>query len=113
MRMVRDAEAERKEAEGRAATDEAAAKGGAEARACAEGPFISGGGDGGGWKYAVCLTKSDKGGPKAIERVERAVRTAAEEEGWLQPLEIVATSSKTKAGRAAMWRLMRCLVLPG
>ena len=65
----------------------------------------------GGWHYAICLTKSDKGGPKALERVEGTVRRAVSEAGAPPLLDLVATSSKAKAGRAAMWRLMRRLVV--
>ena len=63
------------------------------------------------WEYAVCLTKMDKGSAKAVRGTARAVSRAAEEIGCPEPVGIVATSSKSKAGRAAMWRLMRRLVL--
>jgi ribosome biogenesis GTP-binding protein YsxC/EngB len=107
MRMVRDAEAGHEEHRRGEEVDKVV--GAASAVSDLGGGNASGGA--GGWQYAVCLTKSDKGGPKALERVVEAVTKAAEDEGWVQPMEIVATSSKTKAGRAAMWRLMRCLVL--
>ena len=65
----------------------------------------------GGWQYAVCLTKADKGGPQAVRRVEKRVRKAIAEHGCPEPAAIVATSSKSRAGRADMWRLMRGVVL--
>lgn len=43
------------------------------AKEAAEGVEVDATGSGR-WQYAVCLTKSDKGGPKAIKRVEEQVR---------------------------------------
>lgn len=65
------------------------------------------------WSYAVCLTKSDKGGPKAIARAEEKVLQAVAEAECPQPIAIVPTSSKSKAGRAGMWRLFRHVALHG
>ena len=65
----------------------------------------------GGWRYAVCLTKSDKGGPKAVQKAEAAVRRAIQETGCPEPAAIVPTSSKSKGGRREMWQLMRRVVL--
>jgi len=73
---------------------------------------ISTGGTGG-WEYAICLTKSDKSGPKGIKRVENAVQRAVEKTGCPVPVGLVTTSSKSKGGRADMWRLMRRVVLEG
>ena len=71
---------------------------------------LSEGRSAGGWEYAICLTKADKGGPKAIKKVTAAVRKAIEEVGCPEPVQIVPTSSRSKGGRAAMWRLMRRVV---
>ena len=56
------------------------------------------------------LTKADKGGPKAIKKVTAAVRKAIAEVGCPEPVAIVQTSSRSKGGRADMWRLMRGVV---
>ena len=61
----------------------------------------------GDWEYAICLTKADKGGPKAVKKAEAAVRKAIAEVGCPEPVQIVPTSSRSKGGRADMWRLMR------
>ena len=61
----------------------------------------------GDWEYAICLTKADKGGPKALKKAEAAVRKAIADVGCPEPVQIVPTSSRSKGGRADMWRLMR------
>lgn len=90
-------------------TDEAIMRMVRDARAAA----IAVGGDEPPWRYAVCLTKFDKGGPKACAHAERAVLRAVEEAGCPPPVGVVPTSSKSKAGRADMWRLLRGVVLHG
>ena len=64
-----------------------------------------------GWEYAIVLTKADKAAPKALRRTERALRAAIDELRAPEPVGVVRTSSKAKAGREGMWRLMRPLVL--
>jgi len=58
------------------------------------------------WSYAVVLTKSDKGGSGVTKRVRHAVERAVEETGCPEPVAVVPTSAKSKAGRHAMWRLL-------
>jgi len=64
------------------------------------------------WQYVVVLTKADKGGPMKLAQTEAAVARALAQTGCPPPLSIIPTSSKSKAGRGAVWRLMRDLVLP-
>ena len=44
---------------------------------------------------------------------ENAVQRAVEKTGCPVPVGLVTTSSKSKGGRADMWRLMRRVVLEG
>ena len=101
-----DAPADEKQAE---VGGEARAEGDADAAWAASGD----GGVGGDcpWRYAIVLTKSDKGGPAAIKRVRLAVEKAVASSGCPAPAGIVATSAKSKGGRHEMWRLMRRVVL--
>ena len=53
-----------------------------------------------------------QGGPMKLAQTEAAVARALAQTGCPPPLSIIPTSSKSKAGRGAVWRLMRDLVLP-
>ena len=67
---------------------------------------------GGQWQYAIVLTKMDKRGgklrPEVRERVERALR----ESGAPADAPQLATSAKSRLGRDAVWRLLKCVALP-
>lgn len=64
------------------------------------------------WRYAVALTKSDKGKGRGFDGARDAVERAVRETGCPSPVAIVATSAKSKAGRHDMWRLLRRVLLP-
>ena len=67
-----------------------------------------------GWAYAVVLTKVDKRRKRgATERAERAVRDALERAGCPAQTRVLRTSAKSRLGRDEVWRLLRCVVLPG
>ncbi len=65
------------------------------------------------WEYVIVLTKADKCEPKALRKTLRALRRAVDDIGCPEPAAVVETSSRSKAGRDVMWRLMRGIVLPG
>ena len=50
--------------------------------------------------------------PRA-ERAERAVRDALERAGCPAQTRVLRTSAKSRLGRDEVWRLLRCVVLPG
>ena len=114
MRMVRDAHARAGSpaAAGATVASDADESGiAAEVIESVEASGATGGGAGCPWRYAIVLTKADKGGLMAVKRSRIAVERALEEIGWLEPADIVMTSSKAKTGRHEMWRLLRPVIL--
>jgi|EP00900_Chrysochromulina_parva_P021749 ribosome biogenesis GTP-binding protein YsxC/EngB len=115
MRMVKEAHARAGSAAGASVASNADESGIAaeviEAVRAVEASGATGGGAGCPWRYAIVLTKADKGGLMAVKRSRIAVERALEEIGWLEPADIVMTSSKAKTGRHEMWRLLRPVIL--
>ena len=67
---------------------------------------------GGQWRYAIVLTKMDKRGGKLRPEVRERILRALAESGCPPDAPRVATSAKSRLGRDAVWRLMRCVTLP-